>query len=64
LEAAVVRQPPDEIIAMGCGEQCPVLPGVRRQDWDFPAPGGQSIDVMRRVRDQIDERIKAYIANF
>jgi arsenate reductase len=64
LEAAVLRQPPDEIITMGCGEQCPVHPGVRYQDWDIPAPGGQSIDVMRRVRDQVGERVKAYIANF
>jgi arsenate reductase len=64
LETAVVQQPPDEIIAMGCGEQYPVLPKVRRQDWDIAAPGGQSMDVMRRVRDQIDQRVKAYIENF
>lgn len=61
LETAVDRQPPDEIITVGCGEQCPVLPGVLRQDWDLPDPGGASKDVMRRVRDQIDNRVKAYI---
>ncbi len=64
LDAAVERQPPDEIITMGCGEQCPVLPGVRRQDWDLPDPAGQSMDMMRGVRDQIESRVKAYIGNF
>jgi arsenate reductase len=64
LDAAIVAQPPDEIITMGCGEPCPGIPGVRRQDWDLPDPGGQSMDMMRRVRDQIHERVKAYIANF
>jgi arsenate reductase (thioredoxin) len=63
LETAVTGHAPDEIITMGCGEQCPVLPGVRRQDWDLPDPAGQSMEVMRRVRDQIDERVKAYIAD-
>jgi arsenate reductase len=64
LETAVVQHQPDEIITMGCSEQSPALTGVRRQDWDLPAPGGQSMDVMRRVRDQIAERVKAYIVNF
>lgn len=62
LESAVAPDAPDEIIIMGCGEQCPALPGVRRQDWDLPDPAGQSMEVMRRVRDQIEERVKAYIA--
>ena len=62
LETAVARNTPDEIVTMGCGEQCPVLPGVQRQDWDLEDPAGQSMEVMRRVRDQIDERVKAYIA--
>jgi arsenate reductase len=62
LESAMAREAPDEIITMGCGEQCPVLPGVRRQDWDLPDPAGQSMDVMRRVRDRIEERVKEYIS--
>ena len=62
LESAVARNMPDEIITMGCDEHCPVLPAVRRQDWQLPDPAGQSMEVMRRVRDQIEERIKAYIA--
>jgi arsenate reductase len=51
-----------KFITLDCGEQCPVLPGVRRQDWDLPDPAGQSLEVMRRVRDQINEQVKAYIA--
>jgi arsenate reductase (thioredoxin) len=62
LETAVARHKPDEIITMGCGEQCPVLPGVQRQDWDLEDPAGQSMEVMRRVRDQIEERVKEYIS--
>jgi arsenate reductase len=63
LETTVARHAPREIITMGCGEQCPVIPGVRRQDWDLPDPAGQSMEVMRQVRDRIDERVKAYIAD-
>jgi arsenate reductase len=63
LESAVARNAPDDLITMGCGEQCPVLPGVRRQDWDLPDPAGHPMEVMRQVRDQIDGRVKAYIAD-
>ena len=63
LEAEVMRQPPDEIITMGCGEQCPVPPGVRLQEWDLPDPAGQPMDMMCKVRDLIDKQVKSYIAN-
>lgn len=61
LEAALARRKPGEIITMGCAEQCPVVPGAARQDWDLPDPAGQSMAVMRRVRDLICERIKSYV---
>lgn len=61
-EAVVAQQPPDEIITTGCTEPCPDIPGARRQDWEIPDPAGQPLDVMRRVRDQIDKRVKDYIA--
>ncbi len=61
LTTAVQQQPPDEIITMGCGEQCPAVAGARREDWDLPDPSGQSIDVMRTVRDDIERRVQAYI---
>lgn len=61
LNAAVEQQPPDEIITIGYAQQCPVVPGVRRLNWDLPDPSGQAIDVMRAVRDQIEQRVKAYL---
>ncbi|MGD9009924.1 MAG: NAD(P)H-dependent oxidoreductase [Desulfobacteraceae bacterium] len=61
LDTAIEQQPPDEIITMGCAEQCPIVPGAKRQDWDLPDPSGQPIDVMRSVRDQIEQRVKAYV---
>jgi multimeric flavodoxin WrbA len=61
LSVAVEQRPPDEIITMGCKEQCPVIPGAKRHDWDLPDPSGQSIDVMRSVRDRIEQQVQAYL---
>ena len=61
LETAIEKQPPEDIITMGCGEQCPVVPGAMRQDWDLPDPSGDAITLMRTVRDKIEQRVKAYI---
>ena len=63
LQEAVVADPPDVIITMGCGEQCPFVPGAERIDWDLPDPAGQSIDVMREVRNRIDHKVKTTIDN-
>jgi len=52
---------PDWIITMGCGEECPYIPGVTRQDWDLPDPAGQSMEVMRNVRDEIERRVTKLI---
>ncbi len=61
LEAAIAMDKPDDIVTMGCGEQCPLVPGAQRQDWDLPDPAGQSLSVMRAVRDTIEERVKTFI---
>jgi multimeric flavodoxin WrbA len=61
LNTTIEQQPPDEIITMGCAEQGPMVPGARCQDWDLPDPSEQPIDVMRAVRDQIEQRVKAYV---
>ncbi len=47
----------DVIISMGCGDTCPVLPGKRYEDWELTDPAGQSIDVVRAVRDEIRGRV-------
>jgi arsenate reductase (thioredoxin) len=47
----------DVVITMGCGDECPVIPGRRYLDWDLPDPQGQSIDDVRRIRDEIQRRV-------
>lgn len=61
LDQAVEQHPPNHMITMGCGEQCPFVPGVVRQDWELPDPAGQSIEFMRTVRNQIEEKVKTFI---
>lgn len=61
IDAAISHSPPEIIITMGCGEQCPYVPGARRQDWDLPDPAAKSIDYMRDIRDEIERRVKDLI---
>jgi len=61
LEFAISDVKPDMIITMGCGEECPYVPGATVKDWDLPDPAGKSIDFMRTVRDEIEERVKGLI---
>ncbi len=62
IEAALAHGTPELIVGMGCGDQCPAIPGARRLDWDLPDPAGQSVEVMRTVRDDIEARVKLLIA--
>jgi arsenate reductase len=41
------------LITMGCGEECPVVPGAVREDWPLPDPKGQSLDRVREIREEI-----------
>lgn len=52
----------DVIVTMGCGDACPVYPGKRYLDWDLDNPAGQPIEVVRRIRDDIDRRVQALLA--
>ena len=61
IDTAISHSPPEIIITMGCGEECPYVPGARRQDWDLPDPAGQPIEFMRDVRDRIEQRVKDLI---
>jgi arsenate reductase len=45
------------LVTMGCGESCPVVPGVRRQDWPLADPKGQSLEHVRQIRDEIRKRV-------
>jgi arsenate reductase len=49
------------LITMGCGEACPVVPGVRQQDWALPDPKGQPIERVREIRDEIEHRVRSLI---
>lgn len=48
----------DVVVTMGCGDQCPWLPARARVNWDIPDPKGQPIEVFRRVRDEIERRVR------
>jgi multimeric flavodoxin WrbA/protein-tyrosine-phosphatase len=61
IDAALAFGPPHLIVTMGCGEACPLVPGAVREDWDVPDPAGQPIEVMRRVRDDIEARVRRLI---
>jgi arsenate reductase (thioredoxin) len=45
------------LVTMGCGEACPFVPGLRRVDWQLEDPKGQSVETVRRIRDEIRDRI-------
>jgi protein-tyrosine-phosphatase len=44
---------------MGCGDACPVYPGKRYLDWELEDPAGKSLEDVRRIRDEIDRRVRA-----
>ena len=52
----------DWAVTMGCGDACPVYPGKRYLDWDLPDPAGKTADQVRPIRDQIDARVRALLA--
>ncbi len=49
------------LVTMGCGDECPVVPGAQREDWPLADPRGQSIESVRRIRDDLAERVRAFI---
>lgn len=52
----------DVVVTMGCGDQCPYIPGRRYLDWELTDPHGQSLDAVRAIRDEIDGRVSALLA--
>jgi arsenate reductase (thioredoxin) len=49
------------LITMGCGDECPYVPGVRRDDWPLDDPKGQPVERVRSIRDDIRARIQALV---
>jgi arsenate reductase len=48
----------DAVITMGCGDACPIYPGKRYEDWELDDPAGQPVEVVRRIRDDLDLRVQ------
>jgi len=51
------------LITMGCGEECPYVPGVERADWALPDPKGRPIEEVRAIRDDIRTRVAGLVAS-
>ena len=52
----------DVVVTMGCGDECPYIPGKRYLDWDLPDPSGKPLEEVRRTRDEIARRVKELAA--
>ena len=52
----------DVVVTMGCGETCPVFPGTRYEDWQVQDPKGQDLDVVRRIVDDVDARVRTLLS--
>jgi arsenate reductase (thioredoxin) len=48
----------DVVVTMGCGDECPYIPGKRYLDWDLPDPKGRPLEDVREVRDEIERRVR------
>ena len=48
----------DVVVTMGCGDECPYIPGKRYTDWDLPDPKGKPVDEVRELRDEIARRVE------
>ncbi|MGH7437165.1 MAG: arsenate reductase ArsC [Polyangiaceae bacterium] len=48
----------DLLVTMGCGEECPVVPGIGRDDWALDDPKGQPVERVRRIRQEIEQRVR------
>jgi arsenate reductase len=54
--------PASLLVTMGCGEACPVVPGVERDDWPLEDPRGKPVTRVREIRDAIEERLRVLLA--
>ena len=59
---AGLAQNAEMLVTMGCGDECPYVPGLRRDDWLLPDPKGQEVETVRQTRDEIKRRILLLLA--
>jgi arsenate reductase len=57
-----LAQNADMLVTMGCGDECPYIPGLRRDDWPLPDPKDQGIESVRQTRDEIKRRVLQLLA--
>ncbi|MEU8385883.1 arsenate reductase ArsC [Streptosporangium sp. NPDC048865] len=55
-------QSSDVVVTMGCGDTCPIFPGKRYVDWQLEDPAGQGVTAVRPIRDEIEVRVRALVA--
>jgi arsenate reductase (thioredoxin) len=53
----------DVVVTMCCGDACPFFPGKRYEDWELEDPAGQSVDAVRPIRDEIEQRVRALLGS-
>jgi protein-tyrosine-phosphatase len=53
-----LAQEADVVVTMGCGDECPYIPGKRYIDWELEDPKGRPVDEVRATRDEIERRVK------
>lgn len=68
LSSATPRKLTDEVaqgaqmlITMGCGDACPVVPGLKRDDWPLEDPKGKPVERVREIREDVKERVSALV---
>jgi arsenate reductase len=57
-----LAQRADVVVTMGCGDECPYIPGKRYLDWDLPDPKGRPLEEVRATRDEIGRRVDGLVA--
>jgi arsenate reductase len=50
------------LVTMGCGEDCPYVPGLQRDDWPLPDPKGQPLHRVREIRDEVRVRVERLVS--
>ena len=52
------------LVTMGCGDECPYVPGLKRDDWPLEDPKGQPLEQVRRIRDEVRARVAALVDQY
>jgi protein-tyrosine-phosphatase len=58
-----IAQAAHVVVAMGCGDACPIFPGKRYENWELPDPASQEVDAVRPIRDDIGGRVRRLLAD-